>query len=219
MTIDVPFELGTAADFLGVGVTALLGIAGMYLAHSVRRRTEAEIAAKVSDRRLDAYASLWTVMKDASPMRDVTNERPLRPRDRKRLFDALNRWYYENGNGMVLSEVSRNVFLTAEVNLICEVERLRPSSLQERVRSSPDPDRIRGRASIRQLSLLRTSLRADLLLYARPWGEHLSAEDLAFLRESGVDPNDARWRIEPRAARRPLGSSDRRHWLATDGRK
>jgi hypothetical protein len=186
--------LGTVSDWLGVGVTAALGLAGLYLAHSLERRTQTDLRAKVADKRFASYAALWATMGVASPMRLVTGTGPLRPREREELFESFSSWYYNKGNGMLLSEEVRNIYLTVAVNLICDVARLRPASLASAVGASVDPEAIRGAAAIRQVSLLRTALRADLSLYARPWGQDLTEDDLRFLGSCGVDVTREPWR-------------------------
>jgi hypothetical protein len=55
-------------------------------------------------------------------------------------------------------------------------------------------DAVRGQASIDQLSLLRTSMRADIRIFTEPYDEDLSADDLAFLTASRVDLGRSPWR-------------------------
>jgi hypothetical protein len=87
-----------------------------------------------------------------------------------RLIGAGSPWYYDSGNGMQLSQETRNIYLAAKENLICEVDALKPASLQKQVQASDDLDTIRGWASIRQFSLLRTAMRGDIAIYTSPWG-------------------------------------------------
>ena len=55
----------------------------------------------------------------------------------------------------------------------------------------------------RQLSLLRTQLKSDLVIYGRPYGSPLNDEDRAFLTACGVDLNVKPWNqvISPPTAR------------------
>ena len=189
-------------DWPSVGVTAVLTLVGLYLANSVRRKTQAEIAAAVTEKRFDAYAALWEVTKTASPMREVIGEEALTtPEERRMIYDTLTDWYYEKGNGMLLSEETRNIYLTAKENLICAVEEIEPQSLGSRVGESPAPDVERGRASVRQFSLLRTAMRGDILIYTAPWGRGLGADDREFLAACGVDVGGKPWHRPPRLGR------------------
>jgi hypothetical protein len=71
------------------------------------------------------------------------------------------------------------------------------------VRASDDPDTVRGNASIRQLSLLRTQTRADIEIYSSPWGKPLEDDDEAFLKACEVDLGQEPWRSAARARRKP----------------
>jgi hypothetical protein len=170
----------------------LITIAGLYLAQSVRRRTRAEIEAQVAERRLAAYGALWQETKVVMTMREHAGLGPPSAADRKGLYDELTAWYFHEGYGMVLSEDTRNIYLTAKENLTSPDEKLKPVVLRERILALPPEQReeARGKASVRQFSLLRTSMRGDLLVFTGPWGEPLNAEDKAFLDACGVP----RWR-------------------------
>jgi hypothetical protein len=184
-------------------VTAGLGVAGLYVGQSVRRKTRAEIESQVAERRLEAYGALWEKTKDATPMRLRTSRGPLTDKERRALHDELTHWYYSGGYGMVLSEDTRNIYLTVKENLVCALEDLEPESLYESARKA-DPaeqETIRGTASIRQLSLLRTSIRADLLVYTGPWGQKLTKADRLFLKACGVRQWRRPWRPSLRGRR------------------
>ncbi len=47
---------------------------------------------------------------------------------------------------------------------------------------------------VRQFSLLRTAMRADIRLYTTPWGSTLTEDDVAFLLACGVDIGQEPWR-------------------------
>jgi hypothetical protein len=153
-------------EWINIAVTAVLGVVGLYVAHSIRR----QVQAKVAEKRFDSYGKLWAELKVASPLRRVTGEGPLSQDERRKLYDKLTDWYYEGGNGMLLSKETRTIYLAAKENLICGADALRPASLQKQVRASDDPDAVRGWASIRQFSLLRTAMRGDIAIYTSPWG-------------------------------------------------
>jgi hypothetical protein len=176
------------AEWVGIAVTALLSVAALYYGQSLRRRMSAEVAAKVADKRFDAYAALWQEMKIASPMRTT----PLTAGERSKLFQDLTDWYYNKGHGMLLTERTRNIYLTAKRNLTCPVEKLEPASFKEQV--ALEGDTARSSRSIRQLSLLRTSMRADVEIYTQPYEEELSPDDIEFLRACKVDLDRPPWR-------------------------
>jgi hypothetical protein len=118
---------------------------------------------------------------------------PLTRAERSQLYDKLTDWYYDDGNGMLLTPATRNIYLKAKKNLTCPPEELVPESLVEQA-AHDDGDTVRGQASIDQLSLLRTSMRADIRIYTQPYDEELSTEDIAFLEASNVDVHSDPWR-------------------------
>jgi len=181
-------DLLKLAEWLGIVVTAVLGVAALYYGQSLRRRMRAEVEAKVAEKRFAAYAALWAKTKTASPMRDT----PLSQKDRSQLFKDLTDWYYDSGHGMLLSEQTRNIHLKAKKNLTCPLEALEPASLAERVALGDEADR--SSANIDQLSLLRTSMRSDIQIYTQPYDEELSPEDIAFLEACKVDLGQPPWR-------------------------
>ncbi|MGH2933892.1 MAG: hypothetical protein ACRDL2_05175, partial [Gaiellaceae bacterium] len=173
---------------LAVVVGVLIPGAGLYLGNSVRLRTREEVKSAVASKRLPAYASLWEMTKVASPMRG----RPLSSEERSGLFDEMTDWYYDGGQGMLLTEQTRNIYLTAKRNLTCADGDLLPSSVALRV--TKEGDAARGQASIDQLSLLRTSMRADVEIFTEPYDQDLGDEDVAFLEACGVDLRRTPWR-------------------------
>lgn len=211
-------------DWADIGVTAVitvvLGAAGLYLAHSVRRRTNQQIQLNVADKRFTAYAALWTETKAAPGMRTLTGEGFLKPEERRRLADRLTEWYYEKGNGMFLSEETRKVFLEAKHNLIRPVELLTPESRRQMIEASPEAKKhqLWGEASLKQISLVRNAMRADFAIYTSPANakrmrKRLTSEDREFLLESGVDLNRRPWRLSRRERLRSLPSALRRGQL------
>jgi hypothetical protein len=208
-------------DWADVGVTAgitvALGAAGLYLAHSVRRRTNQQIQLNVADKRFAAYAALWAETKAAPGMHTLTGEGPLKPDERRRLADRLTEWYYDNGNGMLLSEETRKVFLEAKHNLIRPVELLTPKSRQRKIEASSEAERdgLWGEASLQQISLLRNAMRADFAVYTSPAGakrmrKGLTSEDREFLLDCGVDLNRRPWRTSRRERLQSLPDALRR---------
>ena len=58
---------------------------------------------------------------------DITAEREAQDQLRQMaLYDTLTAWYFKGGNGMVLAENTRNIYLTAKQNLICRADKLQP---------------------------------------------------------------------------------------------
>ena len=92
--------------WIGIAVTAVLGLGGLYFGNSLRRKTRIELETRL------------------------------------------------------LTEATRNIYLNAKRNLTCPPENLVPKTLAEQI--IRDGDVARGQASIDQLSLLRTPMRADI---------------------------------------------------------
>src|SRR5262249_29500000 len=184
---------GSLTPPAGIVITAVLSAAALYYGNNLRRRTRVEVEARVAEKRFPAYAALWEKTKVASPMRGA----PLEPGERSQLFNDLTSWYYDCGQGMLLTEQTRNIYLKAKENLTCPAEQLMPSSLRDRV--AAEGDAARGWASIDQLSLLRTSMRADVEIFTQPYDEVLSQEDEAFLEACKVDLSQPPWRDARRA--------------------
>jgi hypothetical protein len=200
------------------GITAALGVAGLYFAHSIRRRTNQETQLTVADKRFAAYGALWGETKAAAGMRTLTGQGPLTPDERTQLAERFTDWYYDKGNGMLLSEETRKVFLEAKHNLIRPLEELNPESLRRKIEASSEPERLWGEASLRQISLLRNAMRADLAIYTSPAAAvrrkgGLDSEDKAFLRASEVDLNRRPWRSSRRERLRSLQKALRQNLL------
>jgi hypothetical protein len=178
------------SEWVGIAVTAVLTLVGLYFANSLRLRTRAEIEKGVAEKRFEAYAKLWAHTKVASPMRGS----PLTETERKDLYRALTDWYYDDGNGMLLTEQTRNIYLNAKRNLTSPDIDLVPETLATRVlAANTDRELIRGQASIDQLSILRTSMRADIRIFTEPYKETLKPEDKAFLTSCKVDLTRQPW--------------------------
>jgi hypothetical protein len=194
-------------DWVDVGVTAVitaaLGVAGLYFANSIRRRTNQETQLNVAAKRFEAYAALWAETKAAAGMRALTGQGALTLDERRRLAERLTDWYYDKGNGMLLSEETRKVFLEAKHNLIRPLQQLTPESLRQKIAASSKPEKLWGEASLRQISLIRNAMRADLAIYTSPAAaarrkRGLDDEDKAFLRAAEVDLNQRPWRASRR---------------------
>ena len=187
--INDPNRVKAITSFVDLFLKLILGIIGLYLAHSIGRH----VALRISEKRLQAYSALWEVTKDASPTRlEDGGEGPLSYGERKALHDKLQTWYYESGNGMLLAKGTRKMFLTVKDNLVLPASKLNPESFSTEVEKAKENevDTIRGKRSIRQLSLLRTRMKSDFRIFGIPYGEELTASDKEFLRHCG----EKRWK-------------------------
>ena len=100
--MDIKFA--DVADVIGIMVTAVVSLIGLYLANSYGRQTRAWLA----DVCRPAYAGLWEVMGLAAPTRlDMAGRAgALTREDRNRLYQLMTDWYYRDGNGMTLAELT-----------------------------------------------------------------------------------------------------------------
>lgn len=186
-----------SAAWADVILTAILTVAGLWLARSYGR----QIRVSLANRRLDAYAALWERTGLAAPVRLDQKIADLEDRpwslflsipDRRRLYAELTAWYYSDGNGMLLSKQSRSIYLAAKNNLICPDRELDPKELRGHFECGRGSNwaltrEERGCLSIRQLSLLRAQMKADLAIHGVPFISSLQMHELAFL--IGLDVN------------------------------
>jgi hypothetical protein len=196
-------------------ITAALTIVGLYLAHSYRR----QIVLRVAERRLSTYAALWEKMGIATPVRIATWNvpQPLTDKEREELFRAFNAWYYEDGNGMLVGDGTRTIYLRVKDNLVCPIEYYQRQSIREKLQKLPPKEReqARGALAIRQLSLLRTRMKADLSIYGVPYHAGLDEDDKALLRHCGEKLSSKPWarrkhipeEADPYPAKVPLEAS------------
>ena len=163
------------ADFL---IGTAIALVGLYLTHSLRRQQRLRIAEK----RLDSYRELWGLMTVARPTRltEIEGGKPLSREEADGLYGTSTEWYFTNGNGMLLTEPTKELYLEAKKNLGAYA-------------SGNDGDwEAEGRRVMHQLSLLRTQMKLDLDIYGRSYFDReLDDRDRDFLRSAGLDP--ARW--------------------------
>lgn len=178
-------------------INIILSGIGLYLAHSYRRN----IAMSVAEKRLAAYSALWSRMICTSPVRlsEWINELLTR-KEREMLFNEFTKWYYENGNGMLLGGGTRNIYLCVKDNLVCPVEYYKPESIRTSLKmlSYEEQEKERGRLSIRQLSLLRNRMKADLEVYGPSYHTELDDDAKALLRCCAEDLSAKVWRGKQR---------------------
>ncbi|WP_426502813.1 hypothetical protein ACPPVO_34935 [Dactylosporangium sp. McL0621] len=123
--------------------------------------------------------------------------------ERGELYEAMMRWYFADGDGIFASAATRDLFVAVRTNLTGPVASLRPTVLAAELASLPDDraERRRGCLAIRQASLLRMQLKADLSLhFGFRYYSTLRADERALLRECGIPPWRRPWR---RALREP----------------
>lgn len=179
----------TISSSIDVFFKIVLGIIGLYLAHNIGRH----VALKVSEKRLQAYSALWEVTKDASPARTKSDSAGLSSfKEREALHDKLAEWYYKSGNGMLLTKGTRTMFFNVKDSLVLPAEDLRPKifwadvlEAKEKKVDEDNIDAIRGKLSIRQLSLLRTRMKSDFRIFGIPYGGELTKEEKEFLAYCG----------------------------------
>lgn len=181
-----------AIGLANVVFTLILGAIGLYLAHSLRR----QLAERVAEKRLAAYAALWDKMSGTSPVR-LTRWRPepLTKEERQKLFDDFTAWYFEQGYGMLFGGGTRTIFLVVKDNLICPIVCYESKEIREKLlRLSPEEqEKARGYLSIRQLSLLRNRMKADLDVYGPAYHIELDEDDEALLRFCDEDLQAKPW--------------------------
>ena len=125
-----PSILEIADLILKIGI----GIAGLYLAHSLGR----QIKLRIAERRLEAYADLWAKMGIATPVRLAKwRANPLTEAERERLFRSFTAWYYKNGNGMLLEGNTRSLYLRVKDNLVCDLEYYKPERIRMKLKKLP----------------------------------------------------------------------------------
>jgi hypothetical protein len=178
---------------LAVAIPAVVSVVALYYRESLPRRVGSEIDLKVAEKRFDAYAALWALTQAASPM----VAEPLTEGTRTRLFGEMTDWYFVGGNGMLLGEDARNIYLTAKANLTCPDADITPPLLAEQVESGAVD---RSAISKQQLSILRSAIRADLRIFAEPYAPRPEAEQearargRAFLVACDIDLTKKPWR-------------------------
>lgn len=192
-------ELLTLEDklkIIDIVVKVILGLIGFYFTNNYRR----QVKQKAADSRLESYAKLWTLMEPARPVQetDETYYKPEKERafpynKRKLMHEQFTKWYYENGNGMFLGDSTRQMYLQAKHNLVCPDDKIKPKILYDRNlegKTAYERKKCRSHLSIRQLSLLRARMRADIEVYGGLYFGNLHDDDKDFLKEC----NESLWK-------------------------
>ncbi len=95
----------------------------------------------------------------------------------------MTHWYFHEGNGMLLREETKELYLEAKRRLGSYA-----------AGGGQDWER-EGERRIRELSLLRTQMKSDLAIYGIPYVGEPGPDDKAFLRAAHIDPD--RWDQPP----------------------
>jgi hypothetical protein len=157
---------------------------------------------KISEKRLDAYASLWTITKSLRRGGPDLSEEDLR-----KLESEMTDWYYKPGCGMLATAQTVQMFLKLRDNLTCPQPHFYPSSWAELwtpLEPEEPPLRRRQRMLEQQFSLLRTQMKTDCSVY---YGKHISPVppiapyETDFLTELGTRPSRI-WKAQVRRARK-----------------
>jgi hypothetical protein len=173
-------------DAAGLAITSVIAIIGLYLAHSVRRQT----SLKIAEQRIASYGELWKLMGVVRPTRLGEAERsgvlatddahsqvgPLTPDEASSLYRDMTRWYFDAGNGMLLTDRTKWLYLEAK-------RRLGDFAAGD----NPEWER-EGERRINELSLLRLQMRSDLDIYGVSYFGEPNDEGKAFLKAAGIDP-------------------------------
>lgn len=179
-------------------VSALVAAVGLYLAHSIGRNTKLGVAQP----RRAAYSRLWEITGVAAPTRldGWGDDGTLSAGERLDLWEAMTDWYYQDGNGMLLADRSKGVYLNVKHDLVCSGAQLKPAGLHDRLVADREAcpggrltEAAHGVLAARLLSLLRTQLKADLRIYGPTYSGRLRDYERYFLEESGVDLSSTAW--------------------------
>jgi hypothetical protein len=196
-------------EWAAVIVSVVVGLVGLYLGNSIRRQARVARETEAVEKRFAVYALLWCTTRAAAPMDTAVGRTSIDETGRRKLYDALTTWFFKDGGGMVLGEPARTIYLRAKENLgVEDLGRLYPESVRKCVEDSDDPAATRREIAVRQLSLLRTAMRAELGVFGEVYGDELHPVDRDFLRN-----------CHARLWRKPWYSGDwRARWLRGDWR-
>jgi len=182
-----------------IGVaTVVVTAVGLWLANSYRR----QISLKLAQTRLEAYSRLWEITGIAAPTRldGWGDDGHLGVEERRELWAAMTNWYYANGGGMLLTAITKKVYLNVKHDLVCKPSDLRPAHLDDRIKKALDlseshelDDKVMGTLAIRLISLLRTQLKSDLAIYGPTYSDELNEYERFFLKNSNVKLRSKAW--------------------------
>ncbi len=194
MTTDTFDIIGNFA--IAAGTFALAGVTA-YFSHNYRARLRLDLASA----RLEAFGRLFEISGLAAPTRlaQAGERGVLMVEERDQLYRELTSWYYQGGNGMLLEGPTRDAYLKAKRNLTCDVGKIDPPSAWQALCTDfghdhrKDSNLLRGLLSMRQLSLLRSQLKAELAIFGNPFTGSLANHEVEFLKACSIDLNKKPW--------------------------
>jgi hypothetical protein len=186
-TVDVQ----SASDVAGIAVTLILGVLTIFVVNGFRR----QLAIRTAEKRIAAYGALWEATYPARPSRWMHEGEVLDSKERRELWEVMSKWYFDAGNGMLMTKDTRSLYFAVKDNLIAELDTLEPLCARQRLRklSGERLDWERGKLAMDQLSLLRTQMKSDLEIYGRPYGAPLGPEGIGLLRLAELDLERRPW--------------------------
>jgi len=109
-------------------------------------------------------------------------------------------WYYAKGGGMLLADVTKEVYLNVKHDLVCRPSDLRPADLADQIKKALGlrdghelDEKVMGTLAIRLISLLRTQLKSDLAIYGPTYSDELNEYERFFLKNSNVKLRSKAW--------------------------
>jgi hypothetical protein len=166
-------------DWIIGAATLVVTAVGLWLANSYRR----QISLKLAQTRLEAYSRLWEITGIAAPTRLAGwgDDGHLRVEERREIWAAMTNWYYASGGGMLLTAITKKVYLNVKHDLVCKPSDLRHAHLADQItkalglsESHELDDKVMGTLAIRLISLLRTQLKSDLAIYGPTYPDELN---------------------------------------------
>jgi hypothetical protein len=145
-----------------IAVTVILGLLTIFLVNGFRR----QLAIRTAEKRISAYGALWEATFPARPSRWKHEGEVLDSKERRALWDVMSKWYFDAGNGMLMTQDTRSLYFAVKDNLIADLDTVEPVCARQRLkRLTGEPSRLdweRGKLAMDQLSLLRTQMKSDL---------------------------------------------------------
>jgi hypothetical protein len=150
-------------------INSVIALVGLYLAYNLRRHQNLKIA----EQRIGAYSGLWEIMELAQPTRlkQSGGVRPLSPTEARTLGEHMTAWYYKSGNGMMLTNDTKEMYVNAKDRLVDYSWRSETCDFGEQL--------------IHDLSILRTQMKRDLNIYGALYYSKLTDADREFLHDAG----------------------------------
>src|SRR5688572_343592 len=102
------------AGWAQTAAVVFLGLVGLWLAHNYRR----QVRLKLAERQVESYLRLWMLTGVGTPERRT----PMDAGERESLYQAMVRWYFDDGDGLFLSPRTRDLFVGVRSNLVCPIK-------------------------------------------------------------------------------------------------